>query len=99
MCVVLSAFSFQPSVGNEKSPVYPMTAGAASALLVTVLGKNLKSFSMTCHAIGLLASGVLVYTADIRASLCHFFAWSIFLAALPTSICISSTATSQRLLA
>lgn len=103
LSAVLSVFSFQPSVGNEKSPVFPMTAGLISALTALILSsKSSKANNLlTIYSVlGLIGSGGLVYVSDIQAyaSTCHVLAWTLFLSALPVSMFFSPTTASTRLL-
>jgi len=103
MCMVLAAFSFQPSVSNEKSPTFPVAAGVASALFATFLSiakKGVINQAVTLHSVlSLLASGVLVYVSDFRASSCHALAWILFVTSLPISLMTSSSKAGSRLIA
>ena len=77
MNLVLSAFSFQPSVSNEKSPALAVLAGILSAFCVSCFPGNTGRSRLS--ALLLILSGLLVYAADHHPTLCHWFAWSLLL--------------------
>ena len=93
LCIVLSAFCFQPSVGKEKNVYLPIIAGLVSSLVFFLslrMSRNIRS-KITTMLVGtsyLSISGLCAYTStiDFLVIPCHFVAWTILLTAVPLAI-------------
>ena len=98
LCLALAAFTFQPSVGKERSPYLVFGSAMVSSAFFWIILERIKNRALVfkISIFYLIISGICVVTSDYNGS--KVFSWIVLVTALPMSF-FSESGLLERLLA